>query len=428
MRNKILMGAVAVCFAAAVMQPLQAQAARKLTRKTVKGLGPAGLAPTGAEVSPTGQYSSAELEEMRTQILNLHDHVEQLGGMARQGTVDLGTLRQARAKIQTLQYKQLNAIRQAISPSAMNTALQQAHKTIKDYVEQQKTARSNVAAKLKPNFVDGSSFPVPTDFCESQSTAIANAQQGNDSASASGGTLGKTDTAASATTGTPVAPMDVMTPVINPVDPSTLRIPVGVVLAVDIIVFVADTVKEVAQDACKEDILGENASLACIAVDVLAVVAEAVGEGVHFCDDDLTANVIDTSYVGIADVHSDLFSIGTSLDSHLTSVDADIDANLLADTTLIDQNIANLSTQVNTDFVNTEALITTDFNALTTQITQGTALLQAYLKQIMKLQLEPSGLAKIVPAILTCTGTNCPNVLAMCPAAGCSWNNVGPLP
>jgi hypothetical protein len=27
-----------------------------------------------------------------------------------------------------------------------------------------------------------------------------------------------------------------------------------------------------------------------------------------------------------------------------------------------------------------------------------------------------------------CTGTNCPNVLAKCPAAGCSWNNVGPLP
>ena len=421
MKNKILMGAVAVCFAAGVMQPLRAQAATKLTRTSVKGPGRAGLAPTGAEVSPTGQYSPAELEEMRTQILNLHDHIEQLGGMARQGTVDLDTLRQAKTKIQTLSYKQLNVIRQAISPSAMNAALQQAQKTIKDYVEQQKTARSSVAAKLKPNFVDGTSFPVPTDFCESQSTMLANAQQGNDSASASGGTLGKTDTPATATTGTPVAPMDVMTPVINPVDPSTLRIPVGVVLAVDIIVFVADTVKEVAQDACKEDILGENASLACIAVDILAVVADAVGEGVHFCDDDLTANVIDTSYVGIADVHSDLFSIGTSLDNHLTNVDTDIDTNLSNDFT-------SLTTTVNNAATATDALITTDFNALTTQITQGTALLQAYLKQIMKLQLTPDGLKKIDPPILTCTGTNCPNVLAQCPAAGCSWNNVGPLP
>ena len=203
------------------------------------------------------------------------------------------------------------------------------------------------------------------------------------------------------------------------------------VLAVDIIVFVADTVKDVAQDACKEDILGENASLACIAVDILAVVADAVGEGVHFCDDDLTANVIDTSYVGIADVHSDLFSIGTSLDTHLTSANVDIDTNLATDTALIDLNIANLSTQVNNDFVSTEALITTDFNKLTTQISQGQALLQAYLKQIMKLELTPDGQKKIDPPILTCTGlpgSICPNVLAMCPAAGCSWNNAGPLP
>jgi hypothetical protein len=66
--------------------------------------------------------------------------------------------------------------------------------------------------------------------------------------------------------------------------------------------------------------------------------------------------------------------------------------------------------------------------ALTTQISQGTALLQAYLKQIMKLELTPDGQKKIDPPILTCTGTNCPNVLAMCPAAGCSWNNAGPLP
>ena len=186
-----------VCLATAFMGSLYAQTATKSSRTTAKGHGVAGLAPTAGETSPSGQYSPAELEEMRTQILNLRDHVEQLGGMARPGTVDLDTLRQAKTKIQTLSYKQLNVIRQSISPSAMNTALQQAQKTIKDYVEQQKTARSNVAAKLKPNFVDGTAFPVPTDFCESQSTAIANAQQGNDSASASGGTLGMTDTPAS---------------------------------------------------------------------------------------------------------------------------------------------------------------------------------------------------------------------------------------
>jgi hypothetical protein len=54
--------------------------------------------------------------------------------------------------------------------------------------------------------------------------------------------------------------------------------------------------------------------------------------------------------------------------------------------------------------------------------------LNAELRQIMKLQMTPDGQQRLNPAILTCTGTNCPNVLANCPAAGCSWNNVGPLP
>jgi hypothetical protein len=54
--------------------------------------------------------------------------------------------------------------------------------------------------------------------------------------------------------------------------------------------------------------------------------------------------------------------------------------------------------------------------------------LAADLKQVMKLELTPEGLRKIVPAILTCTGSNCPNVLANCPGTGCAWNSVGPLP
>jgi hypothetical protein len=67
-------------------------------------------------------------------------------------------------------------------------------------------------------------------------------------------------------------------------------------------------------------------------------------------------------------------------------------------------------------------------NQLVNQIGQGTARLGADAKQLMKLQLTPEGIKVLNPAILTCTGTNCPNVLAACPAAGCSWNNVGPLP
>src|SRR5271157_1180810 len=63
---------------------------------------------------------------------------------------------------------------------------------------------------------------------------------------------------------------------------------------------------------------------------------------------------------------------------------------------------------------------------LTNQVTQSTALLDANLKQVMRENLTPDQKKVIQPSILTCSGTDCPNVLANCPKGACSWNNVGP--
>jgi hypothetical protein len=51
-------------------------------------------------------------------------------------------------------------------------------------------------------------------------------------------------------------------------------------------------------------------------------------------------------------------------------------------------------------------------------------------RQIMKLDLLPNGLRSAAPAILSCTGSDCPNPLSQCngPDGTCSWNKVGPLP
>ncbi len=102
-----------------------------------------------------------------------------------------------------------------------------------------------------------------------------------------------------------------------------------------------------------------------------------------------------------------------AVDTHLTNVDTDL---------------TNVDNHVTAEFVTLNANLTNLLNLLTTQVANSTALTSADLKQVMKLELTPDGQKKIVPAILTCTGTDCPNVLNKCPAAGCSWNNVGPLP
>ena len=102
------------------------------------------------------------------------------------------------------------------------------------------------------------------------------------------------------------------------------RIPVGVVIAADVVFFVADGVREFAQDACKQEavVLGEggNTSLACIIVDTVWIVAKAVDEGIHFCDDDLTGNIIDANYARLDHIHTDLAAVqGTPIQSTLTS-------------------------------------------------------------------------------------------------------------
>jgi hypothetical protein len=98
------------------------------------------------------------------------------------------------------------------------------------------------------------------------------------------------------------------------------------------------------------------------------------------------------------------------------------------DFTSLNTHVTNVDNQITSEANALDAHLVVLINQLAGQIGQGTALLNADLIQAMKLEMTPQGQRVINPAILTCTGTNCPNVLAACPAAGCSWNNVGPLP
>jgi hypothetical protein len=229
-------------------------------------------------------------------------------------------------------------------------------------------------------------------------------------------------------------------------DPSHLRIPTGVVIAADVVRFVADAIREFSQDACKEEILGFNASLVCIAVDALWVIADAIDEGIHFCDDDLTANVIDTSYNGLADVHTDLYTIGTNLDTHVSNVNTDIDTKIASlDTHLsnvntdIDTKVANLDTHltnvdnhIQAEFTTLSSVLNTLIANLSSQVGAATAQLSSGDQEIMKLLMTPDGQKLLNLSILTCDGSAakpCPSPLAACLASGkCSWNNVGPLP
>ena len=155
--------------------------------------------------------------------------------------------------------------------------------------------------------------------------------------------------------------------------------------------------------------------MACTVVDTVWVIAKAVDLGIHFCDDDLTGAVVDANFARLNHIHDDLAAVQTGVNTVSTQV-SNVDTHLSTVDTHLTALLAALSSQVVTlqasvDLAN-QRLLKTIAGEL----------------QIMKLELTPEGRRIILNSILSCTGSNCPNVLANCPGGICSWNSVGPLP
>jgi hypothetical protein len=166
----------------------------------------------------------------------------------------------------------------------------------------------------------------------------------------------------------------------------------------------------------------------CIEQDGLVNAAE-IDAGFH--------NTV-TIYNTLKGVDTHLTNVNTDIDTHIASVGTQV-TNLSTQLTNVNNQISNEFTAAGTQLTNVDNHVAGEFTTLTTtlqtlisqlssQVAQSGALTDAELRQVMKLLLTPDGQKVINPAILTCTGSNCPNVLASCPKAGCSWNNAGPLP
>jgi len=113
-----------------------------------------------------------------------------------------------------------------------------------------------------------------------------------------------------------------------------------------------------------------------------------------------------------------------ALSNQITGVNNNMNGQFAALTTNLTGQITALTNDLNKQAATTDAQIT----ALAAQLTQTTALLQAYAKALMRLAMTPDTQRDVIYPILTCTGTNCPNVLQQCAggAKGCFYNALGP--
>ena len=192
----------------------------------------------------------------------------------------------------------------------------------------------------------------------------------------------------------------------------------------------------------------------CWAADAVFALSAANAVGLYEdCveqDNLVNSAKIDAAFHNTVTIYDALGGLGTQLASDTTTITGDIStatsiitgditsatstiaSDIASSTTTIAGDITVVNNNINAQFMTTDTAIATltgNVAALAKQLTQTTALLQAYEKAIMRLEMTPNTSKNVIYPILTCTGTNCPNVLQECDpplANGCSWNKLGP--
>lgn len=276
--------------------------------------------------------SQEELEQMRSALLDLAGSVKDLTELS-PDSFDASGLDEATGQLAQLSHKQLGMLRKALNPAKVSERLAVARASVAEYklsVQREGRVQIPSAGRKKGGAVEINSagFPAASGLC--------------------GGN-------------------------------GPNRIPVGVVLAADIVYFIAETVRDLAQDGCNEVIVilgeGGNGRLVCIATDIIYIVAHAVYEGIHFCDDDLTGNIIDANYARLGHIHTDLENSVANDNSNKTMIVNNDNSNKTAIIADVDSKAAILSAQIDagttailTDIDNSRVQIINNDNVNRTQI------------------------------------------------------------
>lgn len=181
-----------------------------------------------------------------------------------------------------------------------------------------------------------------------------------------------------------------------------------------------ETLKQVTEDACKQDIEiageGGNTSLACMVLTIAARASEAAYEVFEFANNNTTEWEAHGAYQRAAD-----------LNTNLGHVDSDV-AAVAAAAGNTELEITQLQGQVTTLQSSVDALKTQLAN-VSNQLSQKLYVSTDMNKQIIQLLLVPDGNRTVPASLFTCkgdatTGAPCPQIVLNCTAAGvCSFSS-----
>jgi hypothetical protein len=259
------------------------------------------------------QFSSDELEQMRSALLELLDANQLISTLLPSGDkadksgfqIKASEFDEARTQIQQMSAKDLTTFRKGLNPSIMRARIANSRIVLTEF--------KDGLAQHTPGSPDSPGLPGINSYCG--------------------------------------APVDT-----------------GVIIAADVVYFTAEGVRDIAQDGCNEVLViageGGNARAVCLATDAVYLIAKALNQGIHFCDDDYAASVGQASFDRLGHIHSDLEDSVTNDNTNTTTLDTHATTNT---TNIISNDNANRVTIVNNDNANALAL-TNLVNAALTQI------------------------------------------------------------
>jgi len=269
------------------------------------------------------EFTPAELEEMRTALLELLSSTQyatpmfEKGQAARQATDNYNALN---AQIQQLSTTELTAFRTALNPASIQEKLRIAMEKIND-------AKSQSSSRLET-----AGLPAIAYYCQGQASELG---------------------------------------ISAPVSPSTLS-------ASDDIFFIAEGVRDLAQNACNQVavvvVLGEgggaNTRLLCNISDAVYLVAKALNQKYHFCDSDYDSSTVAANFERLGHIHTDLENSVANDNTNKTAIITNDNTNK---TSIVNNDNTNKTAIVDNDNTNKTAIVTNDNTNKDTILTNANA-------------------------------------------------------
>jgi hypothetical protein len=303
------------------------------------------------------EYPPEELELLRAKLLDLIDASKDVTGLLPDNASNLERLEKARTQIEQFSDKDLAHLRRSLDPSVVDWAgLERARKTLADYKsselgQAQQRSRAKLSSGRGAFSPTSAGFPTASPFCGAN------------------------------------------------------RFGAEAIIAIDIVFFAADLVRELAQDSCKQVVVvagvGGNTSLACIPIDIAWIGDKAIYEAAHFCDDDFTDAIVDANYARLEHIHGDLENSVANDNANTASIIANANSNASSiisnensnKTATITNDNSNKAAMIANDNTNT-ATITTAISNAVTSINGGSGSAQNQLKELIQTAQIESDLAR----------------------------------